>query len=431
MNEKPRARAIMARIKSKVVVVAEAVANRSVAPAASVSDAANRYLSRTEIWAESTKQSLQTISGGGWWSRSFLLLVVFPSLIFFLYAAVWQSDCYEAEARVTVRGAQEFKGTATDTSSIISRIAGGGSGSKSTIQDLYIILNYIKSSSILIDLGDRKYIEKYYGSKDIDYFSRLSIDSKNESLLKYWLGRVNASVDTLSGILTLKVEAFKAQDASTVAQDIIGASERLINEISERSRRDAVGRALHEVSVAADKLAKTRDKLTVFRDKSASIDPATRAKNLAELIAKLTLDKIDIENSLSTLQGSLREDSPTQRIQRARLSVIDEQIAGLNKSLTDPNNDSAVSAQLSTYERLKLDEQFDELMYTIAQSSYQRARQELERQQLYLVTVVRPLTPQQATYPKIFVSTLLLFAGLFIFWSIGALIAASVNDQMV
>jgi capsular polysaccharide transport system permease protein len=402
-------------------------------PAASQKKEIVREIARVPALARSAADRLVATnsSGGGWWIRSLIALVVAPSILFFIYAAMWQSSGYEAEARVTVRGAQEFRGSSTDASSIISRVAGGGAAAKSTIQDAYIVVNYVKSEAIILDLGGAGYMEKYYGSPGIDYFSRLPRGATIEELLRYWLKRVVASVDTMSGIVTIKVEAFQPTDASQIAQDIVRLSENLINKITERSRTDAVQRAENEVARAADRLAATRDKLTAFRDQSAIIDPAIRAKNVAEVIAKLTLDKVAIESSLATLEGSLRPDSPSQRIQRTKLATIDEQIARLNKSLTDPQNDSALSAQIATYERLKLDEQFDELMYTISQSSYQRARQELERRQLYLVVVVPPTTPQQAAYPTVMSSTLLLFAALFIFWSIGALIAASIADQMV
>lgn len=369
--------------------------------------------------------------GGGWWSRTLLVFVVLPSLLFFLYAAFWQTRGYEAEARLTVRGAQEFRGSSGDASSIVNRIANGGPGSKSTIQDAYIVLNYIKSVAIIADLGGAEYLEKYYSSSKFDIFSRLKTGDKIEDLLEYWLSRVTASVDTVSGIVTLKVEAFAPDDASQIAQDIVRRSEILINEITERSRRDAVKRAEVEVSRSADRLAATRDKLTAFRDETAVFDPATRAKSIAELITKLTLDKIAIENSLATLDSSLGPDSPSFRFQRTKLATIEQQIAELNRTLTGPHNSKALSAQLATFERLKLDEQFDELIYKISQSAYQHARQELERRQLYLVVVVAPSKPEEAKYPKVFSSSLLLLAASFIFWSIGALVVASISDQMV
>ena len=360
--------------------------------------------------------------------RSFLIFVAAPSAIFFLYLALWQSNGYVTEAKITVRGASEQRQATSETSALIGKLGGT---SKTTVQDSYIVVNYIKSAAILGDLGGKPYLEKYFTTSDIDYFSRLASDRTIEDLLKYWLKRVAVSVDTVSSIIAVKVEAFRPEDARAIARDIIDRSELFVNKMTLRSRTDALERARQEVSLAADKLVAARNKTTEFRERSAIIDPASRAQSVGELIGKLTMDKIGIENSLTTLQGSLGPDSPTQRVQRAKLATISQQIEDLKKSLTDAHNDDAVSSLIASYERLKLDEQFNERMYTIAQNSYERARHELEKQQLYLVTIVPPLLPESATYPTILASTLLLFGALTVFWAIISLIVASVTDQMV
>jgi capsular polysaccharide transport system permease protein len=388
----------------------------------------SRYVARVRALGRSLTTS--GAGGSGWWVRSLLALVAAPTVVFFLYASVWQSRGYEAEARLTVREAREFRGPSTDPSGLTRQLTGAGNA-KSTIQDAYIVLNYVKSPAILIDLGGSDYITKYFGSSKIDFFSRSSPSWTIEQLNKYWLQRVAVSVDTMSGVVTIKVEAFQPADASAIAQDIVRLSERLVNKISEANRKDTLERAEGEVTRAAKKLAATREQLTVFRGQNSLIDPATRAKNVAEMVAKLTLDKIAIETSLETLEGALRADAPSQRIQRIKLSTIEKQIAALNKSLTDPDNSGALSAQIGAYERLKIDEQFDETMYSVAKSSYLKARQEMERQQLYLVVIVPPTTPEQASYPKIMAGTTVLLISLFILWSIGALIVLSIDDQMV
>lgn len=372
----------------------------------------------------------KSTSIGNWWFLSLAALVFLPSLVFFLYAALWQSEAYESEARVTVRGAQEFRGTSTDASSIVSKITSGGGVAKSSIQDAYIVLNYIKSAAIIDDLGGLSYMEEYFGKKSIDYFSRLRKSATVEMLLKYWLRHVTVSVDTVTGIVTLKVAAFTPSNALQIAQDVLTKSEHFVNSATERSRRDAVSRSEQEVARSAERLATAREKLTLFRDKTAVFDPTTQAKSVAEIIAKLTMDKISLENSLATLEGTLTPTSPTLRIYEAKLSAINQQILEFSKVLTNHDDLNALSARMGSYERLKLDEQFSELMYTISQSAYERARQELQRQQLYLVIAVPPALPQTATYPKIFASTLLLLAVLSVIWSICALVAASIADQL-
>jgi capsular polysaccharide transport system permease protein len=381
--------------------------------------------------AETLDGALASGGGGLYW-KSFLALVIIPMILFFLYSALWQSTRYVSETRVSVRAAQETKAITGEGAGLIGKLMSGGGGARSTIQDAYIVLNYIKSPAILRDLGGAAAMQRYFSLSGADYFSRLSKgDFRIEDLLKYWLSRVAASVDTVSSIVTVKVEAFQPQEAQSLAQEIVRLSETLVNNMSLRSRQDAVARAEREVSLAADKLAAAREKLTVFRNQGALIDPGSKAKSVSESIAKLTMEKIDIENSLSVLQDRLDADSPTQRIQKSKLQTIERQIAELKKTLTDSNSNEAVSSQIASFERLKLEEAFTESIYKISVSAFQRARQELEKQQLYLVVVVPPTLPESAAYPKPVVDAMLLFLGLSILWGIGALIAASIGDQMV
>jgi len=365
---------------------------------------------------------------GRYFQLSFLVLVIVPALLFGLYAAFWESEGYVAEARVTVRAAQEQHGIVSDATSLIGKLTGTP---QNTQQDSYIALNYIKSHAVILDLGGRNYLENMFSSPGIDYFSRLDTGEPIEDLSKYWISHITASVDTVSGILTVKVTAFKPEDALKMTQDIVQLSEKLINTISLRNRKDALDRAQDEVTHSSQKLADAREKLLQFRNQNVLIDPAARAVSIGEIIGKLTLEKIDIESMLTTLSGSLSNNSPSQRLQHNKLDTINQQINTLKNSLTSLKDNDSVAAQLATYERLKLDEQFTEKIYTISENAFLHARQELEKQQLYLITIVAPTLPQSATYPKIMASTLLLFVSLLVLWAIGALIAASINDHMV
>jgi capsular polysaccharide transport system permease protein len=367
-------------------------------------------------------------SGGSLLRKSLLWLVLAPTVLFAVYTAFWQSEGYVAEARLTVRAAQERPASMADPASFLGKLTGGA---KNTQQDSYIILNYIRSHAIIIDLGGRTYLETVFSRPDGDYFSRLKKGRTIEDLLQYWSKHIIASVDTVSGILTVKVIAFTPEDALRVSQDIIQQSEKLVNAISLRNRRDALARAEDEVALSARNLAEARQKTLQFRNENVLIDPASRAAGLSELIGKLTVEKLEIENTLATLSSSLSSDAPSQRFQRGKLDTLNQQIDTLKASLTNLRGDDTVSAQMATFERLKLDEQFAEKIYSIAQNASIRARQELNKQQLFLVTVVAPTLPESATYPKVAANILLLLASLFVLWAIGALIGATINDQMV
>jgi capsular polysaccharide transport system permease protein len=368
-------------------------------------------------------------NGGGILWKSFLIGVIAPSLCFLFYSAFIASDEYVAEARLTVRSAQEQKTSSIDASSIISKITGGSS--KSTVQDAFIVLNYIKSRAIVADLGGRDFLEKIYARSDADFVSRLPKNADLEELWKYWKGKVKATLDTMSGIVTLQVQAYTPEDATSVTQTILDHSEQLVNGVSKRSRSDAVERAEAEVKLAAQKLARARQQLLAFRNSNVLIDPLTKAKSIGEMIGQLTMERLQLDNNLRSMSGVLAADSPSQRLQRTRLATIDEQIATLKQKLTDPNGSDTVSAQLATFEELELNEKFTEKMYTVAQASYEKARQERDKQLLYLVVVVRPTTPESATYPQVALTSALFFSTLIILWGVAALLTAAVKDQAI
>lgn len=369
-------------------------------------------------------------SGGDGLRKSFLAFVLLPTFVFLLYSALWQSDRYVAETRLTVREAQKKEQPKLgDAASIVARLSGAGGGSKDA-QNSFIVLNYIKSRAILLDIGGRAYLEKKFSDSGADYFSRLSKGANIEDLWKYWLGHISASVDTISGILTVRIDAFRPEDALDLAKDVVRLSEELVNNITLRNRGDALARAEGEVALARQKLADVREKVLSFRNENFLIDPGSRATSLGEMIVKLTMERIELVNSLSSLASSLSSDAPSQRIQRSRLAAIDQQIAEFKKKLTDNQGADVVSAQIAAYERLKLEEQFAERLYGISQLAYESARQDLQRQQLYLVTVVTPTLPESATYPKVIGNTLVLFFALLMLWAIVSLLVASIQEQV-
>ena len=366
------------------------------------------------------------------WSRvvgAYLVLVILPVFVYFLYASVLETPGYVSETRITVRSAPKKQVSLSDaSSSMLSKVV--GSFASDTDRDSYIVLNYVKSADMISDLGGRATLEGYYSKPDIDFFSRLPRGEAMEDLLKYWDSRISANVDTVSGLLTIKITAYSPEDALELANSINTLSETLINNISLRVREDALEKARLEVARSGDELGARRAEMTAFRNSNALIDPIARAKSLGEMIATLTLDKINAETTLSVLARSNATDSPSVNVLKSQLASVDQQIDRLKSQLTDPVGSASVSTQLAGYEALKLREEFATRIYVVAQDSYLRAQQELERQQLYLITVVRPTRAEQATFPKLLQSTILLTVCLTIVWAIGALILASVRDQM-
>lgn len=370
--------------------------------------------------------------GGGLLFRSFLIVVLLPTLMALLYYTFFASNVYVAEAKLTVK--QAVVGSSkSDASSVLSGLGIGGISigkPQATTQDTMMVLDYIKSRAIVQDIGGKVEMNSLYAKEEIDWLSRLGRDNDLEENWEYWKTHVTVSVDTISSILTLRVRAYTPEDALKIAEDIVFRSEALINNISQRNRRDALTRAEEEVGRAAEKLVEARASLLMFQQRSGSMDPVETAKQLTESVSSLTLQKIALETQLATASANGVGGRPGEKYIKSRLAAIDGQLADLDNRLTGPVNERSVSAQLRDYELFKLQEEFSERIYTLARTSYEDARRNLERQQLYLAVVVPPLLPEYALYPRVFADTSLVFLGCLVLWGIVALLVASVRDSM-
>jgi BexC/CtrB/KpsE family polysaccharide export inner-membrane protein len=388
-----------------------------------------------KVWRRSAEVSAKRVEPASTWAGralfwSFIFMVIVPTIFSAFYFIFIASDEFLSETRLTVRAASEEKQALSDTLSMFSKL--GISGGKSTIQDSYIVLNYIKSQSIVEDIGGRDYLESKFSLPEIDWLSKLSRGKKNEELRKYWENHVFPSIDTLSGIVTVKVFAFRPDDAREIAGKIVELSEKLINNISERARATAVVEAENELRLNQLELASVQADLLKFRNASVTIDPVATATSIGELIGKLVVERSEIENFKATFSGSLNANSPALRFQQSRIDSIDAQIAELRRKLTSTNSaDKTISSDLATFEQLKLREKFAEQKYSIAQTSLDRAKQDLIKQKLFLVLVVPPNLPEFALFPERGVDLLLSFVLCFVLWGIASLVSASVTDHFI
>lgn len=359
---------------------------------------------------------------------SFVVFVCFPAAIYFFYLVVLASPEYESEARFAVRGSSESRNTAiTDALSALSTAIGG----RSTAQDSFIVADYIRSRTIIEDLGGKEVVENIYAKKDVDWLSRLSKGLSLEDVWEHWRRKVTAIIDTQSNVITLRARAYTEADAKALADKILHRSELLVNEISERSRRDALLRAEAEVNLALQRLSRIRASLLEFRTESSTIDPVSSATSLSETLTALSREKIKLEGNHESLRGVMDQNAPTMRFLATQIESVEQQIKNLQEKLTSRTKDAgAISGQLAVYEDLQLQSQFAEKLFTISQASFEKARVEQDKQQLYLVTIVRPTMPEEATYPKPLISAGVVFALCFMLWSMVTLVAASIRDHI-
>ena len=105
---------------------------------------------------------------------SFLVCVILPTLIAAAYFGAFASKQYASEARFAIRTAESSRlPSMLEGLSGLSGLASLGAGGRSTTQDAFMVTDYIRSRTLIEDMGGRSLMEQAYARSDVDWWSRL------------------------------------------------------------------------------------------------------------------------------------------------------------------------------------------------------------------------------------------------------------------
>jgi len=386
--------------------------------------------SRAALISEALKEMARKVErapltnlSGGWstrdqWHRrlamiaiiSFAACVLLPALTSGVYLAFVRSGEYASEFRFAVRSGER------------DMVANGAAASvMKSAQDSMILYEYIQSRGIVEELQKSLDLRKLFTRSDIDFLSRLTSKSTIEDLLEYWQKQVSVSIDPVSGLITVVVRAFTPEDALKIAEGVIDASERLVNQLSDRSRNDSVMLAKSELVRAQDNLQRAISAVRDLRNSEQLFDAEKSADALTKMSSALRLELIKLEQDYAVQRSkNVSVDAPHLRVMEVRINSIKEQLQKLSSEITNGGSGSkeALADAMTRFERLKLEHSLAEQQYQSAAAVFERARMALASQFVYLATFLRPVLAEQDLYPKRFWLWSIIVLGSFVCWAI-------------
>jgi capsular polysaccharide transport system permease protein len=352
-----------------------------------------------------------------WW-------VLAPTLLVAAYFYLVAAPQYVSEARIVVRSRSDAP--QVSVGSAISAAMGGagaiGGGDANSIRD------FLLSHDAVMRTQDRVDLISIWQRPEADAWARLR-DTDPERLTKFFNSMVSASLDSSTGVLTLRVRSFRPEDSKAIATTLLELAEQLVNRLSARAREDALRIAREEVGIAEHRVLASRQALTDFRERQQDLDSAGSAAAAQQGIGAM-------ENALTAARAELRErmafmrpDNPALQVTRNRIEALERQIAAERARRTQ--GDGALAQQLAAFERLMLEREFADRQLASATTSLETARIEAQRQQVYIARVVEPNLAVHALYPRKLISVGSVFLGLSVAFGIGWLLVASMRDHAV
>ena len=360
-----------------------------------------------------------------WWRRlpvGFLMVVALPTLLAAIYYLLIATPRYVSEARFIVRASTQSQPSAIG-------MALQGVGLSTAPSDAFAVHEYIKSRDALRELGRRFDIGAILNPPGADAFSRYPRlwDSRGEEGLYKGFNRfVVVGYDSTTGISTLRVEAFRAEDARQINQALLASGEQLINRLNERAMGDAVSEARTARDEARTRVTEVQQQLTAFRNREGFIDPELAARESSSLIGGLMATVAQLRADRAQLIGEAPQ-SPQLPILDGRIAAYERQITAERTKVAGAS--TSLAPRVGIYTDLELQRELANRELAEATSALLSAQQEARRQKLYLDRIVNPNLPDKATQPHRWTAILTIFASAMLIYGVGWLVWAGVREH--
>jgi capsular polysaccharide transport system permease protein len=355
-------------------------------------------------------------------NKVFWFTVALPTLLAIVYYAGLARDVYVSESRFVVRSPQRA------ASSGLGQLL-AGTGIARGHDDSYTVTSYVVSRSALMELDRQVGLRKVYGGYGVDVFDRfpgLSGDDSIEALYAYYQRHVDVDYDPVASIATMQIRSHDAGVARDINERLLQMSERLVNNLNDRSRHDLIDVARREVDEAEAHARRASADLSAFRSKGQVYDPdhesAASLDTVNRLREELRVTEVQIQRlkALSPSNPQLPSLLEQARATRDAIAAEGARVTGVQGSL---------AAKSSAFDRLMLEKTLAEKELAGAVESLQSARDDASRKQLYLERLVEPNLPDYPLEPRRWRGVITVFVIGMIAWGVVSLLVAGIREH--
>ncbi len=324
-----------------------------------------------------------------------LMVLVVPNVIAITYFGFIASDQYQSESRFTVRTSTPALGK--DQFAKVTGIP-----SAKIVQDTQIVTNFLVSQNMLDRLEQKMGLRSIYTSVKVDYFSRLASDAPREKFLSYWKKKVTSAISVPSGIVTIKLRAFSADDAQSTLQAAVTELEQVINDMNDRIWRDVTQVAQSNLENASKRLKDAREKVQMAQQRSGVFTVESSANSIFNLVTKLEAERIALRQRYEVNLQSIARDTPQMRILKREIESKDDQILALRAQMTGHQGGSQepLAQTASSFSQLQLEQNLAEQQFSASVKTLEQVQFSSRQQLMYLDAFIPPTHPQEAEYPR-------------------------------
>jgi capsular polysaccharide transport system permease protein len=317
-----------------------------------------------------------------------------PTLVSAIYYGLWAAPRYVSETQFIVRGVHG---------------AGGAPGLEGLLQALGVarstddsnaVLDYLVSRDAVAGLEAALPLRRIYARAEADAparFPRPFMSDSFERLYWYYNDRVTVYPDVDTGIITIRAQAFRPDDARAIARQLLLQAEALVNAMNARLESDTVNSAQTAVVEATKLVLAAQDQVSRFRNNQIVVDPAENAVAQLSTITDLS-GEVDQVLAQIAQNNKVSPSNPAIATLKAKADGLAKQITEEEKALAGSRE--AVADKVSVYEHLTLLRSLADASLAAAAAALDGARGDARRQHVFVEEIVAPNLPDEPAEPQ-------------------------------
>ncbi len=357
---------------------------------------------------------------------SLLAIVIVPSVVLAAWLFLVTADQYESDADFVVKSASQMN--EGGSSGGLAQLFGLGGGVTASQSASFDVGDYMTSHDAVDTLARHIDLISMFRRPEADIVSRLWSDQPEaEDLLKFYRQHVDVTYNQDTAITSLKVRAFRPDDAHVIAETLLKLGEQRVNDVNQRAYHNGLAVASQQLHEAEAALAAAQGAMTSLRQKGGDIDPVHTSAAQITLVSTLRIELAQAKAEIAAMRGTVQPDSPQFVAQQSRVRALQSQVDSEAGRLT--GNADALAPGLSSFEELRFRQDFVAKRYEAAAGAFETARAQLLKQQLFVIRVVEPNLPQKSLNPNRFMILATAFFGLLLAYGIGWLVVAGIKEH--
>ncbi|MDP3341394.1 MAG: capsule biosynthesis protein [Frigidibacter sp.] len=293
-----------------------------------------------------------------------------------------------------------------------------------TSQDSITVQGYMQSREAMQRLDRDLGFRDHWSQPGIDPLQRLAPDATEEAAYRTYKRNVKIGYDPTEGIIKMEVIAADPEVSTAFAEALIGYAEEQVDHLTQRLREDQMQGARESYADAEAKVLLAQARVLEMQEKLGVLDPISENAVVMQQIGTFEVQLAQKRLELQQLNDNAQPNAARVAGAEGDIVRLQNMIGSLRAQLTESTGGTTSLAMISGQMRIaEADLQTRQLMLSQAAQQMEVARIEANKQVRYLSTGVKPLPPDEPTYPRAFENTLvamLIFGGLYLMLSLTA-----------